>query len=214
MNNRREYQGKQLRTELIKLRSDQSRTEGWPWQHPFTHIHASALHEAGHAVLAVALGRRLCRITILQNAIRGGAVDRERREDTAKEIVEEIFIAYAGYETAFLYGFETDDSCDRKRVTELTAKRHDLAAISEETARSYVRKALKTFRASIEDLAVALFSHGELTGEAATNLITDTLPRFGEPLKNLRRDIERLAACGESQDTCTKELRGFHRSHL
>jgi len=23
-----------------------------------------------------------------------------------------------------------------------------------------------------------------------------------------------LAACGESQDTCTKELRGFHRSHL
>jgi hypothetical protein len=23
-----------------------------------------------------------------------------------------------------------------------------------------------------------------------------------------------LAACGESPDTCTKELRGFHRSYL
>ena len=194
MNNRREYQGEQLRAELMRLRSDRSGIEPWPWQHPFTHIHASALHEAGHAVLACALGRQLCDITVLQDAIGAGSVGRERRENTPKEIVEEVFIAYAGYEAASLYGFVTDDSFDRKRVTELTAERHDLVAINEETAKSYVRKALKAFGAPIEDLAVALFSYGELTGEAATKLITDALPRSEEPLKNLKRDVERLAA--------------------
>jgi hypothetical protein len=30
----------------------------------------------------------------------------------------------------------------------------------------------------------------------------------------LQPRFQQLTACGESQDTCTKELRGFHRSHL
>ena len=63
------YQGEQLKTELMKLRSDHSRIEEWPWQHPFTNIHASALHEAGHAVLAVALGRRLSKLTVLGTVV-------------------------------------------------------------------------------------------------------------------------------------------------
>lgn len=116
----------------MKLRSDQSRIEVWPWRHPFTDIHSSALHEAGHAVVAVALGRRLCKLTVLEDATSGGAVVRELREDTPKEIVEENFIAYAGYEAAGLYYLETDDVHDRKQVEKLMSKRLDLAPISEE----------------------------------------------------------------------------------
>jgi hypothetical protein len=44
----------------------------------------------------------LSKLTVLQDAARGGAVERELREGTPKKIVEEIFIAYAGYEAASL----------------------------------------------------------------------------------------------------------------
>lgn len=85
--------------------------------------------------------------------------------------------------------------------------------------RECVRKALITFRKALEDLTVALFTNGEMTGEAATSLIVTTLPRGGkETIKRLKRDIERLAkkkpilVLGWGPDGCADadEIRNFY----
>jgi hypothetical protein len=40
----------------------------------------------------------------------------------------------------------------------------------------------------------------------------ENLEKYRERYQQIKEKI--LAACGESPDTCTKELRGFHRSYL
>ena len=192
LNDRRKDEGQRLRAELTKLRNNSSSLEVWPWQHPFTQIHASAVHEAGHAVIAVALGRQLCKITVLEDSTGGGAVEREIRENTPKEIVEETFITFAGFEAADLYGLVTDDGHDRKRAQDLSSRRGDMAAISEEVARQFVRQALKCYRQALEDLAVALFSEGELTGEAAADLVQAKLSGTKKPIETMNDNIDYL----------------------
>jgi hypothetical protein len=192
LNDPRKYEGQRLRAELTKQRNNSSRLEVWPWQHPFTHMHASALHEAGHAVIAIALRRQLRKLTVLQDATGAGAVEREVRENTPKEIVEETFIAYAGYEAADLYGLVTDDIHDRKRAQNLNSKRADMVVTSEKAARRSVRKALIGFRHALEDLAVALFSEGELTGEEAADLVEATLSSSKKAIETMNEEIDYL----------------------
>ena len=142
-------------------------------------------------MIAVALRRQLCKLTVLQDATGAGAVEREVRETTPKEIVEETFIAYAGYEAAHLYGLVTDDIHDRKRAQNLNSKRADMVATSEEAARRSVRKALIGFRHALEDLAVTLFSEGE-DGEAAADLVEATLSSSEKAIATMNDEIDYL----------------------
>ncbi len=68
-----------------------------------------------------------------------------------------------------------------------------MVATSEEVARRSVRKALIGFRHALEDLAVALFSEGELTGEAAVDLVKPTLSSSKKAIETMNDEIDYLS---------------------
>lgn len=190
MMNPRKRQGEILKASLMELRRIPKSDEPWPWKHPFDAVHSSALHEAGHVVLAVAFGRRLSEITIIRDEIGDGSVGREIRESGPHDAVEEILIKYAGYEAARLYGFETDDSCDATDVEQIKERWPILDAINESEARTSVRQALIRCRFAVEDLATALFTRATIEGEAAFHLIAAGIPESARI--HLAQGAERL----------------------
>ncbi|HCT60921.1 MULTISPECIES: hypothetical protein [Acidobacterium] len=195
MKDRRAEQGEKLKEKLTAQRHQQCGVEAWPWKHAFEREHNSALHEAGHAVLASAFGRQICQITVIRNKTGDGNVSREICTDTLKAAVEEILIKNAGYEAACLYGFETDDSCDVKDIEQLKERSDKLEAtalkaLDERKARECVRQALKDCRVALEDLAAALFTSATLTGEEVSRLIADKVPESVK--ENLAEAVDRL----------------------
>ena len=186
----RTQQGETLKVALMALRSAQSPEDLWPWKHPFEHIHSSALHEAGHAILAFSFGRQLCKITVLRDQKGDGNVGREIREGNPKDATEEVLIKFAGYEAARLYGFETDDHCDATDVERLKNRWPVLKTIKESEARACVRQALIDCRWALEDLAVALFTSATIDGECASRMIAGSMPEPGR--SRLVNELERL----------------------
>src|SRR5712692_5113734 len=65
---RRREVGEQLKAQLDELRLARKKERESPaLKHPFQPIHSSALHEAGHAVLAVVLSRKVKSVTVMRD---------------------------------------------------------------------------------------------------------------------------------------------------
>jgi hypothetical protein len=190
--------GERLKAQLDKLRlMPNKEREGLEWQ-PFQQIHSSGLHEAGHTVLAVVLGRKLKSVTVVRDTDGDGMLLRTKSDRTPTGIVEEILIAYAGCAAADkLYGLPTPGNHDQDKINDLNDKLPPvLTRVIPEDAEKEVIATLKTLRFAVEDLAVALVTHATLAGEDAEPLISRHLssPAVQLAIKELKEHIANLAA--------------------
>ncbi len=134
---------------------------------------SSALHEAGHAVLAAVLGRRLLRVSIEREA--GGNEIAEHTPDvfTRQAMAEEIAIMLAGGEAANLWGFITNIDDDEARA--LGAIRHHLLALNAEEWRERIRtcavESVRVLKEPMAAFALELFQQRILDGPAASSII-------------------------------------------
>jgi predicted CopG family antitoxin len=197
LDDRRRQMGAQLKAELDGIRCTETAGGAWSERHPFQQVHASSLHEAGHAVLAVVLGRTLKHLTILRDELGDGSVLRSKSDQTPSDIVEEVFIAFAGCAAADeIYGFTTPGNHDDDAVKQLNEKLPLLLSrITPSDAQKPVRKALKLLHRAVEDIAVALVASGTLSGEDATTLVREyeESETFRFVREELRSHIARLA---------------------
>ncbi len=190
--------GEQLKAQLDKLRFTPNEERERPERHPFQQIHSSGLHEAGHAVLAVVLGRTLKRVTVVRDSDGDGLLLRTKSDQTPLGIVEEILIAYAGCAAADgLYGLPTPGNHDQDKINDLNGKLPPvLNRVTPEDAEKKVIPTLKALRLAVEDLAVGLVTHGTLVGKDAEPLIMKHLssPTAQRAITELKEHIAYLAA--------------------
>jgi hypothetical protein len=195
---RRRELGERLKVQLDEWRLTRNEEREWPGPHPFQPIHSSGLHEAGHAVFAVVLGRKLKSVTVMRDADGDGLLLRTKSEHTPTAIIEEILIAYAGCAAADeLYGLPTPGNHDQDKINDLNGKLPAiLTRVTPEDAEEKVVENLKTLRLAVEDLAVALLTHGTLAGKDAEPLIMKHLssPAAQRAIKELKEHIANLAA--------------------
>lgn len=172
-----------------------------PDQVPLDRRHAGALHEAGHAVTAVLLGRALCELSIEHDSMGEGYVRREFREGTPEEITEEILIARAGARAPEHYeNWLTNDDHDQHRIDQLVVKCPELVAFTMKEQWACLDPVLDLCRPCVEALARTLFEQKKMAGKDALALVRSTLPSTSEA-----RD--RLAAC-------TKRFAGMRNGSL
>lgn len=197
LDQQRRQAGETLKAQLDKVRITPDTEVGWP-KHPFQPIHSSALHESGHAVLAVLLERKLKSVTVIRDADGDGLLVRTKLDQTPTGIVEEILISYAGCAAAEgLYSFPTPGNRDEEKIRELNGKLPPvLTRVTVSDAEKKVVKTLKIFRLAVEDLAVALVTHGTLAGEEAEPLIKKHLSSSVAQIAigKLKEHISQLAA--------------------
>jgi hypothetical protein len=198
LDQRRREMGEQLKAQLDELRLMPNEERECSERHPFQQIHSSGLHEAGHAVLAVVLGRKLKSVTVVRDMDGDGLLLRTKSDQTPTGIVEEILIAYAGRAAADeLYGLPTPGNHDQDKINDLNDKLPpQLTRVTPEDAGKEVIATLKTLRLAVEDLAVALVTHGTLAGKDAEPLIMKhlSLPAAQLAIEELREHIANLAA--------------------
>lgn len=198
LDQRRREMGEQLNAQLDKLRLMPNEERECSERHPFQQIHSSGLHEAGHAVLAVVLGRKLKSVTVVRDMDGDGLLLRTKSDQTPTGIVEEILIAHAGCTVADeLYGLPTPGNHDQDKINDLNDKLPPLLTrVTLEDAGKEVIATLKTLRLAVEDLAVALVTHGTLAGKDAELLILKylSLPAAQLAIEELREHIANLAA--------------------
>jgi hypothetical protein len=146
---------------------------------PPSHDEHTAYHEAGHAAIALALGRPVHRVTILPNRDRLGQCEfgkgTFRPSDDALE--REILIALAGLAAEARHsgryemgGADRDLRYVRRLVLERKSER--AAARYEERMLAKVEALLDddgTWRA-VEAIAAELLKHRTISGRAATHL--------------------------------------------
>lgn len=140
---------------------------------------ATAYHEAGHAVIALALDRPVHRVSVLPNRERLGQCEFGKGVSRPSEdwIEREILISLAGMAAEAkhtgTYGFAEADR-DLRYVRRLVLKR-----TSERAAERYERRLLAKVEylladdanwAAVERIAAELLKHGAISGRAAKHL--------------------------------------------
>jgi hypothetical protein len=85
----------------------------------FSRQDASALHEAGHVVFAVALGRSVKYVSVQRDDHGDGYTNRDYRCTTDEEVYEEIAILYAGQAAADFCKFITNSDDDNRKINYL-----------------------------------------------------------------------------------------------
>jgi hypothetical protein len=144
-----------------------------------THDPATAYHEAGHAVVALALDRPVHRVSVLPNRERLGQCEFGKGVSRPSEdwIEREILISLAGMAAEAkhtgTYGFAEADR-DLRYVRRLVLKR-----TSERAAERYERRMLAKVEyilsddghwAAVERIAAELLKLGVISGRAARHL--------------------------------------------
>lgn len=143
------------------------------------HDPATAYHEAGHAVIALALDRPVHRVSVLPNRERLGQCEFGKGVSRPSEdwIEREILISLAGMAAEAKhtgkYGFAEADR-DLRYVRRLVLKR-----TSERAAERYERRLLAKVEYlladdahwnAVERIAAELLKHGAISGRAARHL--------------------------------------------
>jgi hypothetical protein len=160
------------------------------WASPvFTHLHSSAVHEAGHAVLAVVLGRKLQRISINRDETSDGSTGRTVDYSSPLKAIEEIAIKLAGGESAGIWYLPTDcdDDCEQiKCILKLFLMNCD-GALLIHAIQKHVRDEVLLQRAPIAELALALFEKRTMSGDEAASLVKTSLCQPSPLGPNLKR---------------------------
>jgi hypothetical protein len=140
----------------------------------FERYQAGSLHEAGHAVLASILDRELIELSILTDEYGNGYLLREKRENTAEEIVEEVAIALAGEEAPYLWdqGWITNAEHDYRRIYDLLGRNLLPIGFNVEAVRSCVKQMLPAIRDSVAAVGELLSKQKKLAGRQAQLLIS------------------------------------------
>lgn len=148
-------------------------------EHSSVHDPATAYHEAGHAVIALALDRPVHRVSVLPNRERLGQCEFGKGVSRPSEdwIEREILIALAGMAAEArhtgTYGFAEADR-DLRYVRRMVLKR-----TSERAAERYERRMLAKVEylladdghwSAVERIAAELLKHGAISGRAARHL--------------------------------------------
>ncbi len=168
----------------------------------FEQYQAGLLHEAGHAVIAIVLGRKLAEISILRDHDGDGYVERERREGSPQEILEEIAIAFAGEKAPYLWGnWVTNGEHDNHRVQELLRQCPQLSDIDWGKFNSCLNEALDELRGSIGALAWELTTRKKISGKHAEEIVAPTLSQQVGLHECLASCIERLPLATKSTPT-------------
>lgn len=144
---------------------------------PISYLHSTALHEAGHAVLSVVLGRKLLRVSIERDAGGNGIAEHVPDLSTRQAVAEETAIMLVGGEAASLWGFITNIDGDEARA--LCAVRRELLAPNPEEYRERIRACVSdsvlALKAPIGLFALELFRQRAIEGPLATLLIQDAM---------------------------------------
>jgi ATP-dependent Zn protease len=150
-----------------------------PEQIPSPHNTLTAYHEAGHAVIALALDRPVHRVSVLPNQDRAGQCEFKKGVSRPSEdsLEREILIALAGFAAearhSGTYAFEEADR-DLRFVRRLVLERK-----SERTAARYEERLLAKVEAmlgeesiwqAVELIAAELLRQGVISGRRATHL--------------------------------------------
>ena len=144
----------------------------------FERYQAPALHEAGHAVIAVVLGRTLIQISIIEDENGGGYVTREQRENSPQEILEEIVIALAGGEAPNLWGnWPTNTTHDEERIGALLRMNVLPAGIDWPKVHTCLKDALGHLSEALTVLGQELSKRRIMAGSEAESLIVPCLPQ-------------------------------------
>lgn len=146
-------------------------------QHP--HDEVTAYHEAGHAVIALALGRTIHKVSVLPNRERLGECrfGKGNARPTDDWLEREILIALSGMaaEARFTGIYATDEAKEDLRfVRRLALERKSDRAVEryEQRMLSKVESMLNdegTWKA-VELIAAELLKHGAISGRAARHL--------------------------------------------
>lgn len=149
---------------------------------------ATAYHEAGHAVVALALDRPVHRVSVLPNRERLGQCEFGKGVSRPSEdwIEREILISLAGMAAEAkhtgTYGFAEADR-DLRYVRRLVLKR-----TSKRAAERYERRLLAKVEYlladdahwnAVERIAAALLKHGAISGRAARHLFDLAQREYG-----------------------------------
>jgi ATP-dependent Zn protease len=143
------------------------------------HDEVTAYHEAGHAVIALALGRTVHKVSILANHVHLGECrfGKGNAKPTDDWMEREILIALGGLaaEARFTGTYATDEATQDLRFV----RRLALERKSERAVERYERRMLDkveymladdgTWKA-VELIAAELMKHGTISGRAARHL--------------------------------------------
>jgi hypothetical protein len=162
----------------------------------FTDSDSTAIHEAGHAVLAVAFDRNLLSVSLISDATGDGAVHRKRLFGTDAQCIEEIAISLVGEIAAEHYGFQTNGCHDEKQVRAILRKCFPScdAASLRGRVHSAITEEIADFLGAITALAEAIRAPRMLSGSTATAIIKHSLP----PKSNLRSRLHEIALSAKS----------------
>jgi hypothetical protein len=144
----------------------------------FEQYQAGSLHEAGHAVIAIILGRKLVEISILRDQYGDGYVSRERHQGSPQEVLEELAITLAGVEAPYLWvNWVTNGEYDDHRVEELLRQCPQLRNIDWDELHSCLKEALDELSGSIGSLAHELTRRKKISGQEAEEIVACSLPQ-------------------------------------
>lgn len=143
------------------------------------HDEVTAYHEAGHAVIALALGRTIHKVSALPNQLRLGECQfgKGHAKPTDDWLEREILIALGGMaaEARFTGTYATDEAKEDLRFV----RRLALERKSDRAVERYERRMLDkveymladegTWKA-VELIAAELMKHGTISGRAARHL--------------------------------------------
>ncbi|HEY1190698.1 MAG TPA: M50 family metallopeptidase [Gemmata sp.] len=143
------------------------------------HDAVTAYHEAGHAVIALALGRTIHKVTVRPNRERLGEVrfTKGAAKPTDDWIEREILIALGGFaaEARHTGTYATEEAAqDLRFVRRLAAERKSDRQVERYEQRmlakvEYMLADEGTWKA-VELIAAELLKHGEISGRAARHL--------------------------------------------
>jgi hypothetical protein len=135
---------------------------------------APSLHEAGHALIAFVLGRKLIELSVLQDQHGSGYVCREIIDAPGQPALEEIAILVAGEAAPYLWEWwATPWEDDRKRIAKTVERYfppHDADQLSD-LVKPCVQSALSQLKDVLAVLAQELSSRKVLSGSDAEAII-------------------------------------------
>ena len=144
-----------------------------------THDEVTAYHEAGHAVIALALGRTIHKVSVLPNQLRLGECQFGKGNARATDdwLEREILIALGGMaaEARFTGTYATEEAAqDLRFVRRLALERKSDRAVERYEQRmldkvEYMLADEGNWKA-VELIAAELMKHGEISGRAARHL--------------------------------------------
>jgi hypothetical protein len=164
---------------------------------------SSAIHEAGHAVLAVVFERQIFSVSLLHDQYGDGVVNRAKRCRNSIEAAEEIAISFAGGAAADNYDCQTDTHYD-DAVISLILKAH-FPECKHESLKTdicqVVAGEIGCFECAILAFVKAIREPRELSGEQATTIIKENLPTKSDIVRKIHALLDESS--GEERLTRT-----------